>query len=304
MTRQHWNRRDVIYAALASGMAPQAIYAAQDKMLIRPIPSSGEALPVVGVGTWQVFDVGGDAEELEVRRKIIELLIDKGGSVVDSSPMYARAEKVVGDVIGAAGNRDRLFLATKVWTNGKGNGESQMRRSIELMRAGTIDLMQVHNLRDVDAHMGTIRDWQQDGLIRYSGVTDYRASALDEIEAAMRMYKPEFVQINYSVAERDADRRLLPLARDLGIAILVNRPFVTGNLFRAVRGRELPDWATPFAESWGQLFLKFIISHPAVNAVIPATSKIEHMADNLGAGFGELPDEPLRQRIVALVDAL
>jgi diketogulonate reductase-like aldo/keto reductase len=304
MTRQHWNRRDVIYAALASGMAPQAIYAAQDKMLTRPIPSSGEALPVVGVGTWQVFDVGGDAEELEVRRKIIELLIDKGGSVVDSSPMYARAEKVVGDVIGAAGNRDRLFLATKVWTNGKGNGESQMRRSIELMRAGTIDLMQVHNLRDVDAHMGTIRDWQQDGLIRYSGVTDYRASALDEIEAAMRMYKPEFVQINYSVAERDADRRLLPLARDLGIAILVNRPFVTGNLFRAVRGRELPDWATPFAESWGQLFLKFIISHPAVNAVIPATSKIEHMADNLGAGFGELPDEPLRQRIVALVDAL
>jgi aryl-alcohol dehydrogenase-like predicted oxidoreductase len=179
-----------------------------------------------------------------------------------------------------------------------------MRRSIELMRAGTIDLMQVHNLRDVDAHMGTIRDWQQDGRIRYSGVTDYRASALDEIEAAMRMYKPEFVQINYSVAERDADRRLLPLARDLGIAILVNRPFVTGNLFRAVRGRELPDWATPFAESWGQLFLKFIISHPAVNAVIPATSKIEHMADNLGAGFGELPDEPLRQRIVALVDAL
>jgi diketogulonate reductase-like aldo/keto reductase len=304
MTRQHWNRRDVIYAALASGMAPQAIYAAQDKMLTRPIPSSGEALPVVGVGTWQVFDVGGDAEELEVRRKIIELLIDKGGSVVDSSPMYARAEKVVGDVIGAAGNRDRLFLATKVWTNGKGNGESQMRRSIELMRAGTIDLMQVHNLRDVDAHMGTIRDWQQDGRIRYSGVTDYRASALDEIEAAMRMYKPEFVQINYSVAERDADRRLLPLARDLGIAILVNRPFVTGNLFRAVRGRELPDWATPFAESWGQLFLKFIISHPAVNAVIPATSKIEHMADNLGAGFGELPDEPLRQRIVALVDAL
>jgi diketogulonate reductase-like aldo/keto reductase len=304
MTRQHWNRRDVIYAALASGMAPQAIYAAQDKMLTRPIPSSGEALPVVGVGTWQVFDVGGDAEELEVRRKIIELLIDKGGSVVDSSPMYARAEKVVGDVIGAAGNRDRLFLATKVWTNGKGNGESQMRRSIELMRAGTIDLMQVHNLRDVDAHMGTIRDWQQDGLIRYSGVTDYRASALDEIEAAMRMYKPEFVQINYSVAERDADRRLLPLARDLGIAILVNRPFVTGNLFRAVRGRELPDWATPFAESWGQLFLKFIISHSAVSAVIPATGKIEHMADNLGAGFGELPDEPLRQRIVALVDAL
>jgi diketogulonate reductase-like aldo/keto reductase len=304
MTRQHWNRRDVIYAALASGMAPQAIYAAQDKMLTRPIPSSGEALPVVGVGTWQVFDVGGDAEELEVRRKIIELLIDKGGSVVDSSPMYARAEKVVGDVIGAAGNRDRLFLATKVWTNGKGNGESQMRRSIELMRAGTIDLMQVHNLRDVDAHMGTIRDWQQDGRIRYSGVTDYRASALDEIEGAMRMYKPEFVQINYSVAERDADRRLLPLARDLGIAILVNRPFVTGNLFRAVRGRELPDWATPFAESWGQLFLKFIISHSAVSAVIPATSKIEHMADNLGAGFGELPDEPLRQRIVALVDAL
>lgn len=273
-------------------------------MLTRPIPVSGEALPVIGLGTYIVFDVPSDAESIASRRALVDLMTDKGASVLDSSPMYDRAEGVVGDIIKDAGNRDRLFLATKVWTNGKASGERQMQRSIELMNAGVMDLMQVHNLRDTDTHLATIRDWQQAGRIRYNGVTHYHAGALKELEAAMKKHKPQFIQINYSVAEREADRRVLPLAKDLGIAVLINRPFVTGRLFRAVGDRPVPEWAHAFADSWGQLFLKFIISHPAVTCVIPATSKPHHMMDNLGAGFGALPDGKTRKRIVEFFDSL
>jgi diketogulonate reductase-like aldo/keto reductase len=165
------------------------------------------------------------------------------------------------------------------------------------MHAGVIDLMQVHNLRDLDVQMQTIRAWQQDSRIRYNGITDYRASALGELEAAMRRHRPQFIQINYSLGEAEAERRVLPLAKELGIAVLVNRPFMAGSLFRAVRGRSVPDWAAPFAASWGQFFLKFIVSHPAVTAAIPATSNLQHMTDNLGAGFGEMPDGATRQRM-------
>ena len=299
-----WNRRETLKAAVALGLTPAPLFAESANMLTRPIPASGESLPVIGLGTWQVFDVAGSAEELALRQTIIELLVEKGGRLIDSSPMYARAEKVVGDVLAASKNRDHVFLATKVWTNGKASGESQMQMSAELMKTDVIDLMQVHNLRDLDVQMGTIRERQQDKLIRYSGITDYRSSELDEIEDAMRKYKPQFVQINYSLGERDADKRMLPAARDLGIAVLVNRPFVEGRLFRAVAGREVPDWASDFAASWGQFFLKFIISHPAVTCAIPATSKLQHMADNLGAGFGGMPDEETRRRMAAFVDSL
>ena len=299
-----WNRRETLKAAVALGLTPAPLFAESANMLTRPIPASGESLPVIGLGTWQVFDVAGSAEELALRQSIIELLVEKGGRLIDSSPMYARAEKVVGDVLAASKNRDHVFLATKVWTNGKASGESQMQMSAELMNTDVIDLMQVHNLRDLDVQMGTIRERQQDKLIRYSGITDYRSSELDEIEDAMRKYKPQFVQINYSLGERDADKRMLPAARDLGIAVLVNRPFVEGRLFRAVAGREVPDWASDFAASWGQFFLKFIISHPAVTCAIPATSKLHHMADNLGAGFGGMPDEETRRRMAAFVDSL
>ena len=304
MSHQFWSRRETLKAAIALGIVPGPLFASSAAMLTRPIPASGESLPVIGFGTWQVFDVAGSAEELALRQSIIELLVEKGGRLVDSSPMYARAEKVVGDVLQAGGNRDQVFLATKVWTNGKAAGESQMQRSAELMKTDVIDLMQVHNLRDLDVHMGTIRERQQDNLIRYSGITDYRSSELDEIEDAMRKYKPQFVQINYSLGERDADKRMLPAARDLGIAVLINRPFVEGRLFRAVAGLELPDWASDFAASWGQFFLKYIVSHPAVTCTIPATSKLHHMADNLGAGFGGMPDEPTRRRMAAFIDSL
>lgn len=273
-------------------------------MLTRAIPVSGKALPVIGLGTYLVFDVTRSYENIEARRAIVELMVEKGASLLDSSPMYNRAESVIGDVIDAAGNRDKLFLATKVWTDGKAAGERQMRGSIERMKAGVIDLMQVHNLRDTDEHLATIRDWQAEGRIRYNGVTHYHAGGLPELEEVMKKHKPEFIQINYSVAEREADKRVLPLAADLGIAVLVNRPFVQGRVFRAVAELPLPAWAGEFAGSWGQLFLKFIISHPSVSCVIPGTSKLRHMADNLAAGFGALPDAGIRRRIVDYFDAL
>jgi diketogulonate reductase-like aldo/keto reductase len=299
-----WTRRDVVRLGLAAGLVPALSLAEDETMITRNIPVSGEALPVIGLGTWQVFDVRGTPEELAARRRIVDMLTDRGGSVIDSSPMYGRAEAVVGKLVEAGIDRQRLFLATKVWTDGKAAGVRQMRRSAKLMRAEVIDLMQVHNRRDLDVHLETIREWQQAGRIRYSGVTDYRASALPAMEKLMEERRPDFIQINYSLGEREADRRVLPLARELGIAVLINRPYMGGRLFRAVRGRELPDWATPFAESWGQFFLKFIVSHPAVTCVIPATSDPRHMADNLGAGFGALPDADTRERMIEFVGSL
>lgn len=295
--RINWTKRDTLKAGVALAAAPVPSWAKETAMLTRPIPTSGETLPVIGLGTYNVFDVESTEKELAPRRDIIRLMIEKGARLIDSSPMYNRSEKVVGDIIMQTATRDELFLATKVWTDGKASGERQMQASADLMQAGVIDLMQVHNLRDLDVHMQTIREWQQEGRIRYNGITDYRASALDELEAAMRKHRPEFIQINYSLGETEAERRVLPLAQELGIAVLVNRPFMTGNLFRGVRGQNLPEWATPFAASWGQFFLKFIVSHPAVTVAIPATSRVQHMEDNLGAGFGEMPDAALRQKM-------
>lgn len=296
-TRSCWTRRSALQLGAALAVAPALSFSKDEKMLTRPIPASGEELPVIGLGTYIVFDVESTPANIDARQAIVKSMIEKGASLIDSSPMYNRAEDVIGDIIKTSRNRDKLFLATKVWTNGKAAGERQMRASSERMNAGVMDLMQVHNLRDTDEHLATIRDWQAEGRIRYNGVTHYRASALDDLEAAMRQHKPEFIQINYSLTERESDQRILPLAKDLGIAVLINRPFVAGRLFRAVRDRPVPDWAREFAESWGQFFLKFIISHPAVTCVIPATSKIHHMADNLGAGFGSLPDDKTRQRM-------
>lgn len=272
-------------------------------MLTRSIPSSGEALPVIGLGTFGVFDVEGTPAEIADRRVILDALSGEGGSVIDSSPMYNRSERIVGDVMAAGGDRADYFLATKVWTSGRDAGIEQMRRSAELMRTDVIDLMQVHNLVDTATHMTSIRELRQDGFIRYTGLTHYRASAMDALEAEMLAYKPDFVQINYSLAEREADRRILPIAQDEGIAVIVNRPYQSGDLFRTVRGRNLPGWASGFAASWGQFFLKFILSHPAVTCAIPATSKPQHMRDNLEAGFGPLPDDSTRRRMVDLIES-
>jgi diketogulonate reductase-like aldo/keto reductase len=304
MRYNSWNRRDVLNATIALALAPRLSFSESEKMLTRPIPGTDESIPMIGLGTWEVFDVTASREAIATRKEIVDQLLAAGGSVIDSSPMYNRSEKIVGDVVKASGNRGNLFLATKVWTTGKPRGEEQMQKSIDLMQAGVIDLMQVHNLRDVDVHRATIRDWQQQGRIRYNGITHYTASAHRSMEIAMRQYEPQFIQINYSLGEREADQRLLPLAQELGIAVLINRPFMEGGLFSAVRGRALPDWATGFAQSWAQFFLKFIVSHPAVTCVIPGTSKSHHMADNLGAGFGTLPDASTRQKMSAFWDSL
>jgi len=261
-------------------------------------------MPVLGIGTYDVFDHATTSDAVARSQEIVDILLGEGGSVIDTSPMYNRSEKVIGDIIEAGSPRDAMFLATKVWTNGREAGIEQMNRSAELMNTDVIDLMQVHNLRDTDIHMRTIREWQEQGRIRYNGLTHYTASAHAALEAEMKKHKPEFIQINYSLGEREADQRLLPLAADMGIAVLINRPYQSGRLFRAVAGRELPEWASGFAASWGQFFLKWIIGHPAVSCVIPATSKPHHMRDNIEAGFGALPDEATRQRMVEFMAAL
>ena len=299
-----WTRRDVIKLAMAAGLLPALAHAEDESMMTRKIPVSGEALPVIGLGTWQVFDVESSTEEIRLRQQIVNLLVEHGGSLIDTSPMYNRSEQVIGDVLEASGNREKLFLATKVWTDGKASGERQMQRSAELMNAGVIDLMQVHNRRDLDTQLGTIREWQEQGRIHYNGVTDYRESAHDEMEDVIKRYTPEFIQINYSLGEHRADDRLLPVALDSGVAVLVNRPYMSGRLFRAVGKSELPEWVRPFANSWGQFFLKFIVSHPAVTAVIPATSSVRHMTDNLAAGFGEMPDGATRARMISFIESI
>ena len=299
-----WSRRDFVKLAAAAGLLPELSLAEGKSMMTRKIPASGEELPVIGLGTWQVFDVESTPEEVSLRKRIVDLLIDHGGSLLDTSPMYNRSERVIGDVLEAGSSRDQLFLATKVWTDGKASGERQMQRSAELMNSRVIDLMQVHNRRDLDTHLGTIREWQEQERIRYNGVTDYRESAHDDMEDVIERYKPEFIQINYSLGEHGADDRLLPVALDSGVAVLVNRPYMSGRLFRAVGKREVPEWARTFAASWGQFFLKFIVSHPAVTAVIPATSNVRHMADNLAAGFGEMPDSATRARMISFIESL
>ena len=266
----------------------------------RPIPSTGEALPVLGLGTWQTFDVGRAPEERAPLEEVLAAFAAAGGKLVDSSPMYGRAEEVLGDVGAKLGMRTKLFLATKVWTSGKQAGIEQMEASFRKLRAERIDLMLVHNLLDVEHHLETLREWKAAGRVRYVGITHYTASAHEAVARVMAAHPVDFVQINYSVAERDAERRVLPLAKERGIAVLANRPFAGGDLFRRLRTKPLPAFAAEIGcTSWAQLLLKFVVGHPAVTCAIPATAKVAHLRDNMAAGFGPLPDAPLRGRIAA-----
>lgn len=259
-------------------------------------------LPRIGLGTWQTFDVGGDAGE---RARLAEVLTLLDGNVVDSSPMYGSAESVVGDLVAGLGLRKRLFLATKVWTRGREDGLRQMETSFKRLRADTIDLMQVHNLVDVGAHAKTLQDLKAKGKVRFIGITHYTASAYAEVERAMQIAPWDFLQINYSLAEREAEERILPLARERGLRVLINRPFGEGSLFRKVKGKALPPWAAELGiATWAQYFLKWIVSHPAATCAIPATSKPEHMRDNLAAGSGPMPDAAARKRMQEHFDAL
>ncbi len=274
-------------------------------MIARPIPKSGEAMPIIGLGTWQTFDVGGDSAARQPLRRVLQLLLDAGGRMIDSSPMYGRAEAVTGDLLAEMGARPKTFLATKVWTTGRERGIEQMKRSAELLRSDVIDLMQIHNLVDWRTQLATMRQMKADGRIRYIGITHYTASALPDLARILESEPDiDFVQLGYSIASRDAESRLLPVAEARRVAVIVNQPFEEGALFRRVKGRAPPDWAAEIGcKSWAQFFLKYIVGHKAVTCVIPATSDPAHMADDLAAGIGPLPDERQRQRMRQAWDA-
>jgi len=272
-------------------------------MITRTIPSTGEALPAIGMGTWQTFDVGAERGERDRLKDVLRTFSDAGAKLIDSSPMYGRAEGLVGELLEQTGLQPRAFLATKVWTSGRAEGEAQMRESFRRMRTKRMDLMQVHNLVDVGTHLATLRDWKERGLVRYVGITHYQLRAFGEIERLMRAHPLDFIQIPYSVQVREAEERILPLAQDRGIAVLVMRPFEEGAAFRVTRGRPVPAVAQELGcTSWPQLFLKFILAHPAVTCPIPATSNPAHAADLVRAGEGPLPDAAQRRAIIDAVE--
>ena len=293
--------------ALTSAMllAPHLLSAEESRILLRPIPSSGERLPVVGMGTSRTFDVQGDAATMGQLAQVLEAFFDSGGRLIDSSPMYGSAESVVGELLGPERGKSRLFAATKVWTDGRTDGIAQMERSMRRLGVDVIDLMQIHNLRDWKTHLPVLREWKQKGRIRYIGITTSHGRDHEALAQILRTERLDFVQFSYNIEDRTADQRLLPLAADHGIAVLINRPFQRGSLFHKTRGHQLPAWSAEIdCHSWAQFFLKFIIAHPIVTCVIPATSKVKHMTDNMAAGVGRLPDAEMRKRMVAHVNAL
>jgi diketogulonate reductase-like aldo/keto reductase len=267
-------------------------------LLARRIPKTGEDIPAVGLGTWQVFDVAGDATELAQAKETLRTFVSLGGRVVDSSPMYGSSESVTGDLAADLGVQSKLFVATKVWTSGRQAGIREMEDSMRKLRVERLDLMQVHNLVDAQTHLATLRDWKKSGRVRYLGVTHYNAGAHAELERFIAPGDVDFVQVNYSLAEPQAERRLLRAAADSRTAVLVNRPFVEGAMFRRVKGKPLPEWAAAAGcANWAQFFLKWILAHPAVTCAIPGTRNPKHVADNLGAAAGPLPDEATRKRM-------
>jgi aryl-alcohol dehydrogenase-like predicted oxidoreductase len=286
-----------MFARVSAAEPPTAAPA----MITRPIPRTHEALPCVGLGTWQAFDV--DPAHRTAQLEVMRRFLAAGGRVIDSSPMYGRSEEIVGDVLADLGAIGTPFLATKVWTRGKRQGAAEMERSRRRMRAERIDLMQIHNLLDWQTHLPVLREMKQAGAIRYLGVTHYAHTELPQIERMMRSEALDFVQVPYNVADRAVEARVLPAAADTGTAVLVMRPFDEGGLFRRVRGKALPGWAAELdCTSWAQVFLKFILGHPAVTCPIPATADPVHLADNLQAGSGRIPDATQRRRIIAALE--
>lgn len=274
-------------------------------LIKRAIPTSGEMLPVVGIGTYDTFNVGPDARERSELKQVLLTFAAIGGNVIDSSPMYGEAERVVGDLTGDLNNRDKYFFATKVWTNGRQAGVRQMEQSLKLMRATRMDLMQIHNLLDLDVHTQTLREWKAGGKIRYMGITHYHAGAHADLEKLVKTKTYDTVQFNYSMAEREAEARLLPACQAAGVAVIVNRPFAQANLFGKIKGKPLPAWAAEFdCTSWAQFFLKYLLGHPAVTCVIPGTRRVDHLNDNMQAGMGRLPDAAQRKRMLETFKSL
>jgi diketogulonate reductase-like aldo/keto reductase len=269
-------------------------------MLTRTIPSSGETLPVIGIGTYKGFDVSSSSKERAALGDVLRTLFSQGGSVLDSSPMYGRAEGVAGKLLAAQHAREKAFVATKVWTEGRSSGIDQMNRSMKLLRCERIDLMQIHNLVDWRTHLATLRAWKEEGRIRYLGITHYSSSAYGEMEKIMRAEALDFVQLNYSLDDREAERRLLPLAAERGMAVLVNLPFGQGRLFRTLRGKPVPAWIQEAGcATWSQILLKFTLAQKAVTCVIPGTANPHHMAENCLAGDGAMLEESLVRKLAA-----
>ncbi|MFN0242157.1 MAG: aldo/keto reductase [Planctomycetota bacterium] len=270
--------------------------------IVRAIPSTGETVPVIGLGTWETFDVGAQKDDRAPLADVLREFVAQGGRVVDSSPMYGRSEAVVGELASELGVLERLFVATKVWTSGKDAGIAQMQASMKKLRRARIDLMQVHNLVDAATHLETLRAWKSEQLVRYIGVTHYTESAHAAVERVLGSQVIDFVQINYSAGEREAESTVLPLARERGVAVIANRPFGGGMLLQRLRGAPLPQWAGEIdCDAWSQVLLKFVVSHPAITCAIPATSKVAHVRENMQACFGRLPDEELREKIATWI---
>ena len=275
-------------------------------MLLRSIPSTNEMISVVGLGTWKRFDVGSSLEERKPLREVIATISRKTKptmAMIDSSPMYGRSEEVVGDLTSESGVTENFFYATKVWTTGEQNGIDQMNNSLRNMRRTTMDLMQIHNLLDWQTHLKTLQQWKAEGRLRYIGITHYKAAAHNDLEWIIKNHAIDFVQFNYSMRERNAEKSLLNLAMDKGVATIINEPFEKGSLFGAVKGKPLPEWLLEYdINSWGEFFLKYIVSHPAVTCVIPATADAAHAAENVRVGDGRLPDEKGRKKMIEFIE--
>jgi diketogulonate reductase-like aldo/keto reductase len=302
--------RRAVLAALGSTTAGLVLpnwpaLAQAGETITRAIPSTGEKIPALGMGTWVTFNVGSDTALRDQRTEVLRTFFEMGGGMVDSSPMYGTAEEVLGYALERIGKDDSLFSATKVWTMTKWLGQRQMENSRELWGVPTFDLMQIHNLLDWDAHIETLKAWKAEGRIRYIGITTSHGGRHDEFEKLMNELPLDFAQFTYNIVDRKAENRLLPLAADKGLAVICNRPFRHKDLFHMYAHHPLPDWASEIAcENWAQFFLKFLISHPAVTCAIPATSRVDHMKENMGALKGPLPDQAMRKRMVEYVESL
>jgi diketogulonate reductase-like aldo/keto reductase len=295
------NRRGFL-RLLGSGTALVSNFsiAQNPKIMTRKIPSTGEDLPAIGLGTWQVFDAGSNAAARAPLREVISEFAKAGGKMIDSSPMYGSAESVAGDLVAELGLREKLFIATKVWTRGREDGIAEMERSFKRLRVSQMDLMQIHNLLDVGVHTKTLNEMKAKGRVRYTGITHYTSAAYLEVERWLEKEKYDFLQINYSLAERDSEKRILEICKNRNIAVIANRPFAEGAMFGRVRGKPLPPWAAEIGvASWAQYFLKWIVGHPAITCVIPGTGKPEHMRDNVQAGLGIYPDAALLKRMTS-----
>ncbi|MGM0774715.1 aldo/keto reductase [Marinobacter sp.] len=303
-----WSRRRFLAAMAATGLSlrvPSLLAAAGDKAITRAIPSSGEQLPVIGMGTWRTFNVGGDQQLVAERTRVLETFLESGGTLVDSSPMYGSADDVMGEALESLGAHDRVFSANKIWTRDGSATREQDRASSRKWGIERFDLQQVHNLLAWESHLDTLKQMKADEDIRYLGISTSHGRRHDDLAQIMEQEPLDFVQLTYNVLDREAEQRLLPLAKERGIAVIVNRPFQGGSLFRRYQSESLPGWAEDAGcSNWAEFFLKFIVSHPAVTCAIPATTRVEHMQENMGALYGKFPDEQQRRQMADYVAGL